>query len=64
MFAIRTKLFLYTPVLGLSGAGDSTLCNASRDIMPARLPTVMVKRHHATEDVKARDPLYSPINTD
>ncbi|KAK7931066.1 hypothetical protein PG985_001778 [Apiospora marii] len=67
-------LYLCTPALDLSGAGDSMVFNArDRDIMPVSLLTAMVSQNYAPlpgaeVDGKAfsgpTDPLYSPLYAD
>ncbi|KAH7251400.1 Alpha/Beta hydrolase protein [Fusarium tricinctum] len=58
-------LYLCTPALDLSGAGDSMVFNSlGRDIMPVSLLTGMVSQNYAPKDVDAKDPLYSPIYAD
>jgi monoterpene epsilon-lactone hydrolase len=55
-------LYLCTPALDLSGAGDSMVFNSlGRDIMPVSLLTGMVSQNYAPKDVDVKDPLYSPI---
>ncbi|RFU27461.1 hypothetical protein B7463_g8863, partial [Scytalidium lignicola] len=58
-------LYLCTPALDLSGAGDSMVSNANdRDIMPVSLLSGMVSQNYAPEGINPKDPLYSPIYAD
>ncbi|KAF4339007.1 hypothetical protein FBEOM_7094 [Fusarium beomiforme] len=55
-------MYLCTPALDLSGAGDSMVFNSlGRDIMPVSLLTGMVSQNYAPEGIDVKDPLYSPI---
>jgi len=55
-------MYLCTPALDLSGAGDSMVFNSlGRDIMPVSLLTGMVSQNYAPEGTNVTDPLYSPI---
>ncbi|RKL35153.1 hypothetical protein BFJ70_g8011 [Fusarium oxysporum] len=55
-------MYLCTPALDLSGAGDSMVFNSlGRDIMPVSLLTGMVSQNYAPEGINVTDPLYSPI---
>jgi epsilon-lactone hydrolase len=55
-------LYLCSPALDLSGAGDSMVVNEQgRDIMPVSLLIGMVSQHYAPPGIDVRDPLYSPI---
>ncbi|KAF5596708.1 hypothetical protein FPCIR_3919 [Fusarium pseudocircinatum] len=58
-------MYLCTPALDLSGAGDSMVFNSlGRDIMPVSLLTGMVSQNYAPEGIDVVDPLYSPIYAD
>ncbi|KAI7763400.1 hypothetical protein LZL87_010465 [Fusarium oxysporum] len=58
-------MYLCTPALDLSGAGDSMVFNSlGRDIMPVSLLTGMVSQNYAPEGIDVTDPLYSPIYAD
>ncbi|KAL4731958.1 hypothetical protein ACLX1H_000957 [Fusarium chlamydosporum] len=58
-------LYLCTPAMDLSGAGDSMVFNSlGRDIMPVSLLTGMVSQNYAPNGVNLLDPLYSPIYAD
>lgn len=67
-------LYLCTPALDLSGAGDSMVFNArDRDIMPVGILTAMVSQNYAPQpgaEVDGAvfsgptDPLYSPLYAD
>ncbi|RGP77021.1 alpha beta hydrolase [Fusarium longipes] len=58
-------LYLCTPALDLSGAGDSMVFNSlGRDIMPVSLLTGMVSQNYAPQGITLTDPLYSPIYAD
>ncbi|KAH8698003.1 Alpha/Beta hydrolase protein [Talaromyces proteolyticus] len=55
------RLFLCTPALDLSGAGDSMVSNEGRDIMPASFLSAMVQRNYQPNDIDLTDPLYSEL---
>jgi monoterpene epsilon-lactone hydrolase len=55
------RIFLCTPGLDLSGAGDSLVSNEGRDIMPVSLLWHMVKQNYQPEALDVKDPYYSPI---
>lgn len=58
-------LYLCTPAVDLSGAGDSMVTNGQdRDIMPVSLLAAMVSQNYAPEGINLKDPLYSPIYAD
>ncbi|KLP02387.1 uncharacterized protein FFB20_07150 [Fusarium fujikuroi] len=58
-------MYLCTPALDLSGAGDSMVFNSlGRDIMPVSLLTGMVSQNYAPDGIDTKDPLYSPIYAD
>lgn len=58
-------LYLCTPALDLSGAGDSMVTNAlDRDIMPVSFLTSMVLNNYTSEGVSPTDPYYSPLYAD
>lgn len=58
-------LYLCTPALDLSGAGDSFVTNAyDRDIMPLSLLSNMVSQNYAPDGIDPKDPLYSPVYAD
>lgn len=55
-------VYLCTPAIDLSGAGDSMVFNSlGRDIMPVSLLTGMVSQNYAPKGINLMDPLYSPI---
>ncbi|KAH8909306.1 alpha/beta-hydrolase [Coniochaeta sp. PMI_546] len=55
-------LYLCTPALDLSGAGDSMVFNGhDRDLMPVSLLIGMVSQNYAPEGIDEKNPLYSPI---
>ncbi|CAI6093588.1 unnamed protein product [Clonostachys chloroleuca] len=55
-------VYLCTPAVDLSGAGDSMVFNArDRDIMPYSLLYSMVAQNYFDEGVDLKDPLVSPI---
>jgi acetyl esterase/lipase len=55
-------LYLCTPAVDLSGAGDSAIFNArDRDIMPTSLLYSMVSQNYFAGKVDLQDPLISPI---
>lgn len=55
-------IYLCTPAIDLSGAGDSMMFNSlGRDIMPVSLLTGMVSQNYAPKGIDLMDPLYSPI---
>jgi monoterpene epsilon-lactone hydrolase len=56
-----SRLYLCTPAVDMSGAGDSCVSNDGRDIMPVSLLWSMVKQNYQPKDIDARDPQYSPI---
>lgn len=58
------RLFLCTPALDLSGAGDSLVSNDGRDIMPAPFLSAMVHQNYEPEGQDCKDPLYSPLYAD
>ncbi|KUJ18073.1 uncharacterized protein LY89DRAFT_684012 [Mollisia scopiformis] len=57
------RLFLCTPAVDLTGAGDSMVSNANRDIMPVALLSAMVRQNYAPADPEFdfKDPLFSPL---
>jgi epsilon-lactone hydrolase len=55
------RLFLCTPALDLSGAGDSLVSNDGRDLMPASFLSAMVEQNYQPEGMNLTDPVYSPI---
>ncbi|KAI5463878.1 Alpha/Beta hydrolase protein [Mariannaea sp. PMI_226] len=58
-------LYLCTPALDFTGAGDSMVTNANdRDIMPICLLSSMVSQNYATEGINPVDPLFSPLYAD
>ncbi|KAF5709486.1 alpha beta hydrolase [Fusarium globosum] len=58
-------MYLCTPALDLSGAGDSMVFNSlGRDIMPVSLLTGMVSQNYAPDGIDVTNPLYSPIYAD
>nr|RBQ86838.1 hypothetical protein FVER53263_13000 [Fusarium verticillioides] len=58
-------MYLCTPALDLSGAGDSMVFNSlGRDIMPVSLLTGMVSQNYAPDGIDVIDPFYSPIYAD
>lgn len=67
----RAGMYLCTPALDLSGAGDSMAFNArDRDIMPVSLLSAMVSQNYAPLEEEGSaisgptDPLYSPLYAD
>ncbi len=55
-------LYLCTPALDFSGAGDSLVTNGSdRDIMPVSLLAGMVSQNYAPDGIDLMDPLFSPM---
>lgn len=55
-------IYLCTPALDFTGAGDSLVSNAiDRDIMPVNLLSGMVSQNHISPGQDLRDPLFSPI---
>ncbi|RYP19932.1 hypothetical protein DL765_003080 [Monosporascus sp. GIB2] len=58
-------LYLCSPALDLSGAGDSMVTNArDRDLMPVSLLISMVSQNYRPARIDPRDPLYSPLFAD
>jgi acetyl esterase/lipase len=55
------RLFLCTPALDLSGAGDSLISNEGRDIMPGSFLAAVVQQNYQPDGQDLKDPLYSPI---
>jgi monoterpene epsilon-lactone hydrolase len=55
------RLFLCTPALDLSGAGDSLVSNEGRDVMPASFLSAIVQQNYQPDGLELTDPLYSPI---
>ncbi|KAF2092911.1 alpha/beta-hydrolase [Rhizodiscina lignyota] len=49
------------PMPARLGAGDTTVCNDGRDIMPAALVSAMVTQNYKPVGIDATDALYSPI---
>ena len=58
------RLFLCTPALDLSGAGDSLIANDGRDILPASFLSAMVQQNYQPDGIDLKDPLYSPVYAD
>lgn len=55
-------IYLCTPALDFTGAGDSLAFNAhGRDIMPVAMLSAMVSQNHMPPGLDAKDPLFSPI---
>lgn len=52
------RIYLCTPALDLSGAGDSMVSNDGRDVMSA---SAMVKQNYMPKGMDMTDPLYSPL---
>lgn len=58
-------IYLCSPALDLSGAGDSMVTNATdRDIMPVSLLISMVSQNYPPDGLSSTDPLYSPVYAD
>ncbi|KAF4427922.1 hypothetical protein F53441_14072 [Fusarium austroafricanum] len=57
-------LYLCTPAMDLTGAGDSMVSNSDRDIMPVSLLMGMVSQNYPAPGLDLKDPLYSPIYAD
>jgi epsilon-lactone hydrolase len=55
------RLYLCTPAVDLSGAGDSLVSNDGRDVMPAALLSAMVTRNYKPDGIDATDQFYSPL---
>jgi epsilon-lactone hydrolase len=57
------RLFLCTPAVDFTGAGDSMVSNADRDIMPVSLLSAMVRQNYTPTDLKfdSKNPLFSPL---
>ncbi|PVH69191.1 alpha/beta-hydrolase [Cadophora sp. DSE1049] len=57
------RLFLCTPAVDFTGAGDSMVSNADRDIMPVALLSAMVRQNYSPTDSKFdfKNPLFSPL---
>lgn len=58
---LPTRVFLCTPSVDLSGAGDSMVSNEGRDVMPVSLLTAIVRQNYQPADVDVVDPFYSPV---
>ncbi|ORY00296.1 Alpha/Beta hydrolase protein [Clohesyomyces aquaticus] len=58
------RLFLCTPALDLSGAGDSLVSNEGRDVMPASFLSAIVKQNYQLDTVDVKDSYYSPVYAD
>ena len=56
-----SRLYLCTPGIDLSGAGDSGVSNEGRDVMSANLLWQMVKQNYQPRGLDMTDPYYSPI---
>lgn len=55
-------IYLCTPALDFSGAGDSLVSNAhDRDIMPVSLLSGMVAQNYPPDGQDVKDPLFSPV---
>lgn len=55
------RIFLCTPALDLSGAGDSLVSNEGRDIMPVSFLSAVVQQNYQPDGQDLKDPLYSPL---
>jgi len=55
------RIFLCSPAIDLSGAGDSLVSNEGRDIMPASFLSTMVQQDYQPDSLDITDPPYSPI---
>ena len=61
MVPFRTSL-LCTPAADLTGAGDTMVSNASRDVLPASFLWSMALQNYPPEGgIDDKDPQYSPI---
>ncbi|RFU27480.1 hypothetical protein B7463_g8868, partial [Scytalidium lignicola] len=58
---IPAAQYLCTPAADLTGAGDSIVTNASRDIMPGSFLIGMVEQNYAPPGFNKKDPLFSPL---
>ncbi|KAH8895382.1 alpha/beta-hydrolase [Thozetella sp. PMI_491] len=58
----RAGMYLCTPGLDFTGAGDSLVTNArDRDILPISLLSGMVSQNYAPKGIDPKDPLFSPM---
>lgn len=55
------RLYLCTPAVDLSGAGDSGVSNEGRDVMPVSLLRNMVRQNYQPKEIDTTDPYYSPV---
>lgn len=53
--------YLCTPATDLTGAGDSVVTNASRDVMPGSFLSEMIRQNYASAAMDANDPFVSPL---
>ncbi|KAH8817053.1 alpha/beta hydrolase fold-domain-containing protein [Xylogone sp. PMI_703] len=53
--------YLCTPAADLTGAGDSLVTNAARDIMPGSFLIGMVEQNYCPPGIDRKDPLFSPL---
>jgi monoterpene epsilon-lactone hydrolase len=59
--AMPAAQYLCTPATELHMIGDSSVTNASRDVMPLSMLVGMVRQNYHDGSVDEKDPLYSPI---